>query len=301
MNSLKINCILISTIIFWASAFIGIKLGLSDYSPGALALLRFLVASISIAIIYKSQNIETSVSWPHRLLLMLAGMAGIGVYNICLNIGELSVSAGVASFVIGLMPVMTIVLSLFFLNEKQSNGVWVGVLISLLGLFVLAFWEGFQENMGLGIALILVSTFTGALLTIIQKHYAKYYHPVAIISWMIWGGTLLLFIFLPQLLREIKVASPTATIAAIYMGIFPGAIAYYAWGLVLKTVSASKTSISLYALPILSTLLGFIFLHEQPSFTALAGGSITLVGAFIAHHYQERQAEVNNLDNTVTA
>ncbi len=287
MKFLKINCILISTIVFWASAFIGIKIGLEGYSPGALALLRFLVASISIAVIYQSLGIEKSVSWKDRILLILAGMAGIGIYNICLNIGEMTVSAGIASFVIGLMPVTTILLSVFFLKEKQNNGVWLGVFISLLGLLILAMWEGSRDNMGQGIVLILVSTFTGAALTIIQKHYAKLYHPVAIIAWVIWGGTLFLMVFAPQLIQQIHTAHYEATFAAVYMGIFPGAIAYFAWGVVLKTVSASKASISLYALPILSTALGFLFLKELPSFTSLLGGAVTLVGAFIANNYQD--------------
>ncbi len=227
-------------------------------------------------------------------------MAGIGIYNICLNIGEVTVSAGIASFVIGLMPIMTILLSLAFLKEKQNNGVWCGILISLLGLFIIAVCESSSENIGQGLILILISTFTGAVLTIIQKHFARVYHPVAIISWVIWGGTLLLMVFLPKLLQEMQTAHYPATLSVIYMGIFPGAIAYLAWGLVLKTVSASKTSLSLYGLPILSTLLGVIFLHEHPSLTSLFGGGIALLGAFVAHYYQQpATADLDSMKNSV--
>ena len=286
MQSFKVSCVVLIAIILWASAFVGIRIGLAGYSPGGLALLRFLVASVFMALIYYSQGIEKRVSWKDRIQLLCAGMAGIGIYNICLNYGELSVSAGIASFIIGLMPVITVVLSLIFLQEKLSRGVWLGILISILGLVILAISENTEPGMQQGILAILVSALMGAILTIIQKQFASVYHPVAIISWVMWGGTLLLLIFAPALAEEIKVADFPTTAAVIYMGIFPAALAYLAWGYALKHLSATNISVSLYALPIVSTLLGFLLLGEQPSATSLIGSGITLIGAFIANHFQ---------------
>ncbi|MGC1182633.1 DMT family transporter [Legionella sp.] len=285
MQSFKLSMVVIITIVLWASAFVGIRIGLVGYSPGALALLRFLVASIFMGCIYYGQGIKTQVLWADRLQLLIAGMAGIGLYNICLNYGELSVSAGTASFIIGLMPVMTVLLSLVFLQEKLSRGVWLGILISILGLVLLAVGENSEPAMQQGILAILVSALLGAILTIIQKQFAEVYHPVAIISWVMWGGTLLLLIFFPTLMQEIKTADFQATVAVVYMGIFPAALAYLAWGYVLKYMSATNASVTLYAMPIVSTLLGFILLNEQPTLISLGGSGITLLGAFISNRF----------------
>ena len=141
MGSLKVHCALVLTLLFWASAFVGIRVGLTAYSPGALALLRFLVASFAMAIIYFYLPAKKKISWSERLQLLLLGVAGIGIYNICLNYGELSVSAGVASFIIGLIPVVTIVLSVLFLDERPGSAVWVGILISFMGLLFLILGE----------------------------------------------------------------------------------------------------------------------------------------------------------------
>lgn len=288
MQSFKVSCIVIFVIVLWASAFVGIRIGLVDYSPGPLALLRFLIASLCMFLIYYSLDLKKRVSWKNRIQLLVAGMAGIGIYNICLNYGELSVSAGVASFVIGLMPVMTVFLSLIFLQEKLHRGVWFGLLISVLGLVLLALGEGSEPGMQQGILAILVSALMGAMLTIIQKQFVRVYHPVAIISWVIWGGTLLLSVFLPDLLQQIKVADFQTTVAVVYMGIFPAALAYLGWGYALKYLSASTASVTLYALPLISTLMGFLLLNEQPSTRSLVGGTITLAGAFIANRFQVR-------------
>ncbi|MGL5741448.1 MAG: DMT family transporter [Legionella sp.] len=288
MHSLKVSFVVIIAIVLWASAFVGIRIGLNGYTPGALALLRFAVASVCICIIYYSLGIKKRVPWKDRLQLLVAGMAGIGVYNICLNYGELSVSAGIASFVIGLMPVLTVILSLIFLQEKLNRGVWFGILISILGLVLLAVGENSEPGMQQGILAILVSALMGAILTIIQKQFVKMYHPVAIIAWVMWGGTLLLSIFLHDLLQQVRGADVQTTVAVVYMGIFPAAIAYLAWGYALKYLSASNASITLYALPIVSTLMGFLLLNEQPSALSLFGCGITLTGAFIANRFQVR-------------
>ncbi|MCL9685090.1 DMT family transporter [Legionella maioricensis] len=301
MQSFKVNCVLVSAIVLWASAFVGIRIALADYSPGPLALLRFLVASLCMMIIYHRQGIKKFISWKERIQLLIAGMLGIGVYNICLNYGEITVSAGIASFVIGLMPVITILLSLIFLQEKLKGAVWVGILISLFGLFLLAIGEGSHDEMKQGILLILVSALMGAILTIIQKKFLKLYHPVTVIAWVMWGGTLLLLIFSPVLLQEIKTAEYQSTVAVIYMGIFPAAVAYVAWSYVLKKLPASKAAITLYALPIVSTLLGFLLLHEQPSLISLVGGGIALSGALVAHRFQTPDTLNVSLDKKVVA
>lgn len=287
MQNLKVNCILIATIFFWASAFVGIKIGLAGYSPGHLALLRFIVASVCMAIMYRFQELEKKMSWQDCIILLLTGVAGIGIYNVCLNYGELAVSAGIASFIIGLMPVFTVLLCLIFLKEKLSKIAWIGIFISLIGLALLTLGEGNQPGIVPGILLILVSAFVGAFLTMMQKHMLQKHTPITILSWVIWGGTLSMFIFLPSLWSEMKNADVHITAAVIYLGIFPGALAYLGWGYVLKKLSASGASVTLYALPIVSTLLGFICLGEKPGFLSLLGGGISLIGAFISHRFQD--------------
>ncbi|CEG58583.1 DMT family transporter [Legionella fallonii] len=301
MQSFKVNCILVGTIVLWASAFVGIRIALADYSPGPLALLRFLVASFFIAVIYHYQEVRKQMPWKDRVQLLIGGMLGIGIYNICLNYGEISVSAGVASFIVGLMPVITILFSFIFFQEKLAGAAWVGILISLLGLFLLAIGEGFHSEMRQGILLVLVSALMGAILTIIQKNFLNKYHPVTTIAWVMWGGTLLLLLYTPDLVKEIKIADYQSTAAVVYMGIFPAALAYVGWSYVLKKLTASTASTTLYSLPIVSTVLGFIVLGEQPSLISLIGGGLALFGALISRHYQTKDDLNMPLDKKVVA
>lgn len=282
VNNFKVNLALAFTLFFWASAFVGIRIGLVSYTPGSLALLRFLVASFCMLLIYSYVPNKPPIPWSHRLELMLLGVAGIGVYNICLNIGETTVSAGVASFVIGMIPVVTIVLSALFLKERLTTLAWSGVIISVFGLLIMVLGENAPIELGSGVLVIFISSLMGGLYTVLQKRYLIHYHPVMVTAWVMWGGSLLLLWFANDLLHQIMIASFASTTSAIYMGIFPAALAYVAWSYVLHHLSASTASMYIYFLPILSTLLGMLLLNEHPSVISLFGGILSLAGALIA-------------------
>src|SRR3990167_4832736 len=51
-KSVKLYSAIILIILFWASAYIGIRAGLQGYSPGPLALFRYLIASACMFFIY---------------------------------------------------------------------------------------------------------------------------------------------------------------------------------------------------------------------------------------------------------
>lgn len=293
----KLYFCLIFTLFAWASAFVGIRIGLLAYSPGALALLRFLVASLLLAAITSFFSLERKkIPWKDRFQLILLGMAGIGLYNICLNYGELSITAGLASFIAGLIPLFTILLSVLLLGERLSFEVWCGISISLFGLLLIMIAGSSGEQHLIGVLLVLCSAFMGAIYTFSQRFYLKNYHPIVITTWVMWGGTLLLCLFFPALWREFPKAALPVTATVVYMGIVPAALAYLAWAYVLQHWVASKASLFLYCLPFLTTALGFLFLSEKPSRLSLLGGIIAVCGALLAHYLQTRALRRKFLD-----
>lgn len=282
MQSFKIKTGLFLAVFLWSSAFVGIRIGLDSYSPGSLALFRFLIASIFIAILCLRHTHRAAIPWSDRLQLGLLGILGIGVYNVSLNYGELTVSAGVASFVIGLTPALTVLYSILFEGSRPVGKVYLGIIISLFGLILMVASGSNGASISYGVLMVFIATLTSVAYSILQKIYLRHYHPVAVTAWIIWGGTLSMMVFAPTLWQEIFVAKPAATWAVIYLGIFPAALAYLAWSYVLKALSASNASLYLYAMPILSSLLGFVILHEQPSNLSLFGGGLAMIGAFYA-------------------
>ena len=56
--------------------------------------------------------------------LALGGLIFIALYTIFLNVGELTVSSGAASFIVNVSPILTAILATILLNERFGPRAW---------------------------------------------------------------------------------------------------------------------------------------------------------------------------------
>ena len=68
-----------------------------------------------------------------------------------------------------------------------------------------------------------------AIYFVLQKPYLARYRPLEATAWAVWLGTLCLLPAAPAALDDLRRASGSATLSAVYLGVFPGAIAYACW------------------------------------------------------------------------
>ena len=280
---MKVTLALLTAIILWSSAFVGIRYGLTAYHPGSLGFLRYLIASITLIVFFIHDKSEVKLKRSDIPSVFLLGLIGMGIYNIALNYGELSVSASVASFIISQAPVISAILAMFFLKEKMSAQIWIGIFISLIGVTVIAFGQRHNFNFQYGIAFVVIAVFCSGIYTVLQKPLLRKASPIKFVCFAIWSGTLSMSVFLPQTIHDIQHASITQTLDVIYLGIFPGAIGFLLWSYGLKHYPAVKVSSFLYLSPFFAAFLSWLFLNEAPTVLTLSGGAIALIGAYIVN------------------
>ncbi|GMA51268.1 hypothetical protein GCM10025857_26250 [Alicyclobacillus contaminans] len=134
------------TLLFWSSAFAGIRAGLmGGYSPGHLVLLRFLSASMVFVLyaLVRRMRWPTLRDWP-RIIAM--GLCGITVYHIALTFGELTVPAGTASLLIAAAPAITALIASVVLGERLSRLGWLGMLLGFAGIALITFGQGESKD-----------------------------------------------------------------------------------------------------------------------------------------------------------
>ncbi|MBV9864143.1 MAG: DMT family transporter [Abitibacteriaceae bacterium] len=269
-------------LLLWASGFAGIRVALHAYSPGHLALLRYLVASTVLAVIAgcTHRSLPATQDIPG---IALMGLLGFTIYNIALNYGELSVAAGAASFLVNTAPVFTVLLAISFLRERVTAWGWVGIAISFVGVTIIALGEGKGFSFSPHAWLILLAALSTSCYTILQKHYLKTYRPLPLTTYVIWAGTIGMSVFLPGLAQQVRVAPPQMTLVVVYMGIFPAAFAYVLWTYVLSKIPASIAVSFLYMVPVFATLIAWVWLKEIPSAMSLIGGAIALMGVVLVN------------------
>lgn len=280
---------LILAVVFWASAFVAIRVGLEDFLPGSLALMRYIVASICMLIMLKLFKLSIKIPFKDFIFLGLLSGFGISAYNICLNYGEQIISAGLASFIIAQMPVVMIGLSYFIYKTPITKWQALGISISFAGVFVMFFQDLHTSVSGSGILLVSLSTVCMSLYTVLQKPMLKKLHPIVLVSYVIWWSLPVFSIYSGDLISDLGHVHSRAGWAVVYLGIFPAAGSYMLWSYALANIPSQRASVWLYAMPFIAAALEPLFLSSSLSIMALIGGVVAMFGVVISNHFTPLQ------------
>jgi drug/metabolite transporter (DMT)-like permease len=274
--TLKIILAMAFVVACWGYSPSGIHIGLQAYDPGHLALLRFLMASLFMALValFKGITLPRLRDLP---LLFGLGFFAVSLHHVALNFGQQGVSAGASSVLAQTTPLFSTLLARFVFKDRVSAWRWGCVLLGLVGVVIVV-----AGNRGLGGIdahglLILLAAVSWSFYFALQKHHSGRYDGLTLVCYTVWSGTALLLVYLPGLATQVVSAPAHVQWAVLALGVFPSALAYLAWAFVLAHVDLSRATMTLYLVPPTAMAIASLALGERPTVMIVVGGMVVLI------------------------
>ncbi|MCP4310292.1 MAG: DMT family transporter [Bacteroidetes bacterium] len=213
------------------------------------------------------------------LIAVLEGVA-TGLFYLAIKAME---NPAVVSFIGNIGPVFVTLMGLSLLRERFRQRQFIGIVITILGIFVINYRQGgFVGFTDPGAIYVIGASFLFALATIAGRKYREYLNP----GYMSLIRSLLLSIVLgilffrqggegmfdlqASLWRDLLLGSLLETLIVIVF-------AYQA----LKMIEATKTSLIISSKGVWTLILAWAFLGVFPTGFQLLGGILTLAGVWL--------------------
>jgi drug/metabolite transporter (DMT)-like permease len=283
-NAQTYLCIFI-TLLLWGSSFPSIRYAVDTgkdsmhFSPGALALFRFLVAS-AVALLYLAITRQGLPDKPDLPKIFIAGLFGISFYHVLYNFGSQVVLSGAAAALIACSPIFVALMSAIVFHERLRWG-WLGIVLSLIGVVVIGFVDASGLTFDIHVLALLGSALATAVFFMQSKRLLKKYSGLRFTSYALIAGTIPLLVFTPQLVSELPQAAPGAIASVIYLGVFPAFVGYALWNIALTRMEATRQTVFLNTSPLFAAAIAWAWLGEIPTLLVYIGGLIIIAGVLM--------------------
>lgn len=267
----------------WGTSFIFVKVGLAYSPPFIFAALRQIVGAAAMLpfLLNKREAIPKSRRELFPLLLL-------GIFNITLTNGASFtalkiVPAGLATVIAYTQPVWVFIFAVVILKESSNARKVLGTILGFLGIAII-FLPGIQVSQAYlsGQTLLLFSSFAWAIGAIIFKSKVKTesLYMVNFIMLLFGAAPLLAVSLLTENLGSIQ-WTPTFAVSLFQLGILAQSVGWTLWLFLIRRLGASKTSSSLFLTPIVTVVVGVVFLNESLSALEVIGASAALAGTYL--------------------
>ncbi|MEM3563903.1 MAG: DMT family transporter [Candidatus Jordarchaeaceae archaeon] len=286
-------------VLTWGSSFIFIKYALRDIPPITFTAYRFLLASsiliVSLLITGKYREISKITRKEILSILALGSINVFSYYFLEVN-GLQYVPAGQASIIVNTDPIIVTILAAIFLGEKITKRKAAGLLLGYTGVVLVVIATNPTLSGSIWNIVVFGAAFSWAVGAILAKRIAANVDSYLMTAISVPFGTILLFIaaFIAEGFVPVTRLSSLGWTSLLILGVVSSVLTFFVWYEVLHDIEASTACIALLLVPIVTTILGAIFLYEFYTEVSILGMALTLVGVYLTQSRTNKKPTVRN-------
>lgn len=290
-----------TTLVLWASAFVGIRHLGGTVPPGALSLGRLGIMALALGVLLLRRGavqVPAGREWP---LVLAGGIGWFSIYNLALNAAEQRIDAGTAALVVQVGPILVALLATVLLGERLTRWSVLGMVVGFAGVAVIAEASGSNAGDLAGIALALVAAAGFAVGVLTQKRLLTRMRALDLTFWYTVVGAVGCLPWLGEAVDTAAHASAQDLAWLGYLGIFPSAVGFVLWAYALSRADAGRFSQSTFLVPFLTALMAWLLLDEVPPALAFVGGAMCIGGVLLSRRTVTENSSVADVEDAITA
>ncbi len=302
-TQLKANIFLLTAAI-WGLAFVAQKVGAEHVGAFTYNGIRFALGSISLIplILFlnkkKGENEKTKNNDRDSLKLtvkagIIAGCA-LFIATSLQQMGVMGTTAGKAGFITGLYMVIVPILGLF-LKQKVNKSTWLGIVIAIIGLYLLSINEDFSISNG--DLLVLIGSVGWAVHILLIDNFTKKIDPLKLSS-VQFATCSILSLVMAIIFEDINMVGISgAMVSILYGGLLSVGVAYTLQVVAQKNAKPSHAAILLSMESVFGALGGAMFLGERIGARGLVGCILIFIAIIISQLKPSEKGSKDMVEN----
>lgn len=286
------NCVALITVSIWGFTFVSTRILLESFVPAEILFMRFMLGYIALR--FAPAPAIPFASLKEEALFALAGLTGVTLYFLFENMALLYTYVSNVGVLVASAPLLTAIFACLLLKAPLPRiNYYIGFLLAMLGIFLITHHGSEMRFNFLGDGLALAAALTwGIYSVIIRKLSCMGHNSLAITRRVFFYGLLFMLPLIcggefhipyAALMRPVNIAN------LLFLGLGASALCFASWTFSLKILGATRASVYIYLVPVISILSSIFILGEKPSFYTFSGAFLTILGLIVSeYHWKQR-------------
>jgi drug/metabolite transporter (DMT)-like permease len=269
--------------LIWGSTWMFIKLGLRDLPPFTFAGVRFIIASLFVALVVAWRRKPLPRGRSQWQLIVVTGLLSFTVNYGLVFWGEQRTSSGLAAILQTMITVFGLVIAHYYLPEERITMTKLcGVLMGIAGVVLIFSNQLTHEGSAAlwGSVGIVIGAFAAAYANVLVKRSGGQIDlATLVLGQMICGLIPLLIIGTTTEGNPFKLRwTPLALVSLLYLALVGTAIAFLLYYWLVRHIKVTNTMLIPLVTPFIAVVLGMLVLDESLTWRIAVGGAVIMAG-----------------------